>query len=97
MFITYDLPQKPADASSSAATIPGAKEVKIPGQVVRWKVGEFHHPSGKHIYGVQIAFSEISEEDLEHELVELPENAQNVQVYLEKLPQKYEAALKRAA
>lgn len=96
MFITYDLPQVPIDKATKATTLRGAKEVKFDGQLVRWHAGEFHHSSGKHIYGVQIATATVSEENVEHHLIELPENAQNVQV-TDKLPEEYQDALKNAA
>ena len=96
MFITYDLPQVPIDKATQATTLRGAKELKADGQLVRWKVGEFHHASGKHVYGVQIATATTDEDDVEHHLVELPENAQNVQV-ADKLPEQYQEALKNAA
>jgi len=97
MFITYELPQVPIDKATPSTTQLGAKEVKIEGRVVRWKVGEFHHASGKHVYGVQISSASTEEENVEHHLVELPENAQNVQIHLEQLPEKYRPALKNAA
>jgi hypothetical protein len=63
---------------------------------VRWKVGEFHHASGKHVYGVQVSTASPDEENVEHHLVELPENAQNVQV-TNSLPEQYKNALGNAA
>lgn len=98
MFITYDLPQKPPDSKSPGSIARGAKEVDISGQLVRWKVGEFHHhESGKLIYGVQISLCQNDEEDVEHHLIELPANAQNVRVRMDQIPPEYESALKNAA
>lgn len=96
MFITYDLPQVPTDKATQATTLRGAKELKTDGQLVRWKVGEFHHASGKHIYGVQVATASTEEENVQHHLIELPENAQNVQV-TNILPEQYKDALGNAA
>jgi hypothetical protein len=97
MFITYDLPQIQTGQSSPSNIVPGAKEIKIDGHMVRWKVGEFHHASGKHIYGAQILFTKSGESIPSEELIELPENAQNVQVHQGLLPEKYQSALKSAA
>jgi hypothetical protein len=93
IYVTYDLPQ----ASAEAARVPGAKKVTIEGRVVRHEVGEFRTPAGTIVPGVRLVVVNEDEEDLEKRLVQVPANAQNVQVHLDQLPAAYQGALDSAA
>lgn len=99
MFITYDLEQAagPASESQKSKLARAAKPISIPGKFTRWEVGEFENASGAMSYGVRVHYvdSEVGAVS-GFELIEVPANAQNVNVHAE-LPREYQAALSSAA
>jgi hypothetical protein len=93
IYITYDLPQD----ADKARLVPGVKKWETPGQLVRHEIGEFSIDSGRKIPGVRLTISDAEEEDVEKHVIELPSLVQNVEVHVNRLPEKYREALKSAA
>lgn len=96
VYVTYDLPQKTNSGHSEhEPIIRGAKEVRIDGEFVRSKVGEFTNASGAKSSGVQIEFIDpvIGPSRV---LIEVPAAAQNVQLR-DELPADYRSAIQTAA
>lgn len=93
VYVTYDLPQ----GTESASVARGAKRISVEGRVVRSQVGEFKMASGQKVPGVRLSIVNDEEENLEKHLVEIPANAQNVQVHLDTIPDRYRSALDSAA
>lgn len=93
IYVTYDLPLAEADDTLA----PGARRVTIEGRIVRYEVGEFRTSTGNIVPAVRLVVVNEDEEDLERQLIQVPANAQNVQVHLNQLPLVYRGALKSAA
>ena len=109
--ITYDLEQE--TTGEGTATYPKVKRVYVPGAVQDWEVGTFEKQSGKEVYGVKVTYAKHREGytaergDTEYEvepsettytkIVEIPEEAENVQFREGDLPEKYESALQDVA
>lgn len=95
MYVTYDLRQSAASPNKEEL-LRGAKDVKLPGEVVNWKVGEFELPSGRLGVGIRISYVDPMLGPAEH-VVEIPPNAENVRLHLAKIPAEYRSALKSVA
>lgn len=97
MYVTYDLPQTVVTTKPNAEPlIRGAKEVTLPGALIKWEVGEFENASGAKSYGVRLEYTDPVIGPAS-ELVEVPANAENVQIHQQALPAEYHSALKTAA
>lgn len=90
VYVTYDLP-----AESGVAR--GAKALTVLGYVVRHEIREFRKGQGRSVNGVRLTISSEDADDLVREMIEVPAGARNVELHLDTLPEKYRAALKRAA
>ena len=98
VYVTYDL-QESGFTPREPVIYRGAKETGIDGDVVRWEVGEFKRAWGRDVYAVRILYRPrgMWAGALKEELVEVPADAQNVQVHQASLPPEYQAGLKSAA
>ncbi|MEW6055022.1 MAG: hypothetical protein AB1540_00270 [Bdellovibrionota bacterium] len=97
MFITYELEQT-GDGLRETETPPvlAYKEFTVPGEVLSWKVGEFENPSGSNSYGVKVSYLN-AEGEPEMQVIPVPASSRNVEVHRDKLPEKFEQAINRAA
>jgi hypothetical protein len=93
VYVTYDLPQDAGDPGG----VPQARSMTLQGHLVRYEIGEFKSQSGKMVTGVHVTVILEDEEDVEKELIEIPANARNVQVHVDRLPERYREHLKQAA
>ena len=107
MYVTYDLEQE--TSGDDTAKYPKVKRVYIAGEVQDWEAGEFEKQSGRKVHGVRIRYEqkregyEAERDGTEYEVdpstteytkvVEIPEDAENVEFRGTELPERYESAL----
>ena len=96
MYVTYDLPQTVTTEPKSESLVRGAREISLPGVLIKWEVGEFENASGAKSYGVRLEYTDPVIGPAS-ELVEVPAHAKNVHVHPQFLPAEYHSALKTAA
>lgn len=108
VFVTYDVEQDPDH--SDAPVLKGVKRVDLRGRLLRWEVGEYPSPTGKHLYGVRIFYLRDPRNETEalatHErgrrpkpaslIVEVPADAENVRLQTQ-LPEEYAHGFEEAA
>jgi hypothetical protein len=98
MYITYELLQTGGSPDKSNALLArGAKGFSIPGSLVEWRVGEFEiGTTGKKVYAARITFVDVAGSTHE-KLVEVPANAQNVNLHSGEPPPEYQNSLENVA
>jgi hypothetical protein len=107
VFVTYDLEE--SGRIEPHETYRGAHELPVEAEtVLKWEVGEFKRAWGRDVYGVRIVFRPTrnaflrliplsSGKEISEEVVEIPANAQNVNVHVGQVPREYRNGLSSAA
>ena len=89
-YITYDL------QPGSGRPRRGARELILPGPLLRWEVGEFPNASGVKHHGVRVRYRDPRTGYDQIQLVEVPTSARNVSLR-DRIPKEYKPALDSAA
>lgn len=103
-YLTYELEQR--TPTGSHAEHPKVKRVYVSGDLEDWSVGEFRKQSGRRVHGVRVKYtqhrdaytrsdgSRVSASDQTYtKIVEVPEEARNVELRGGPLPERYRSAL----
>jgi hypothetical protein len=95
VYVTYDIDE--TGGSQKPVLYRVAKKVPIRGKVVSWEIGDFKIRGVEEVYGVTLRYRSSDDGSEKEEIVDTSRYAQNIQVFIDRLPTAYQEALQRSA
>jgi hypothetical protein len=96
VYVTYDIDE--TGGGRNAVLYRAAKKIPIRGRVISWVIGEFKIRDVEEVYGVNLRYQAADGGGEEkEEIVNTSKYAQNIQVFVGRLPAIYQEALQRSA
>lgn len=95
VYVAYDIDETGGGRNPVIYRV--AKRIPIRGRVISWVIGEFKIRGVEEVYGVSLRYQAAGGGGEKEEIVNTSKYAQNIQVFIGRLPTVYQEALERSA